>query len=181
MRGFIEHARPTEPCGCQDNRVTLSLAELANARFDVPAKRDECEVRTLPLKLHEAAARSGPDLRASLEGSQIDAVDGQQDVARILAHGHAEDAHAVRQGHVPGHVFERVDRKVGVTAYDHRLDLAHEESLAANLGKWAILDTVARRSNVDFLDREIGKVSPELGAHPARLNESEVTPACCNA
>jgi hypothetical protein len=43
------------------------------------------------------------------------------------------------------------------------------------------LDAVARRSNVDFLDREIGKVPPQLGAHPARLNESEVAPASCNA
>jgi hypothetical protein len=74
-----------------------------------------------------------------------------------------------------------VDGEVSIAAYDHRLDLAHEETLAADVRKWAILDPVTRRSNVDFLDREIWKVSLKLRANPARLNESEVTPACCNA
>ena len=74
-----------------------------------------------------------------------------------------------------------MDGEVRVAAHDHRLHLAHEKPLAADLCERAILDAVAFGANVDFLDGELGEMAPYLLADPTGLDESKITPACCNA
>jgi len=74
-----------------------------------------------------------------------------------------------------------MDGEVRIATHDYRLDLAHEEPFAAHLSEWAILDAVALRSNVDFLDGEPREVVEELLADPTGLYEREIALACGNA
>jgi hypothetical protein len=43
------------------------------------------------------------------------------------------------------------------------------------------LNAVALGANANLLDHELGKVSLQLLADPARLDESKIACACCNA
>jgi hypothetical protein len=98
-----------------------------------------------------------------------------------LSNRHAEDAHSFGQRDITGYVFQRVDREVRLAAHDYRFHLAYEEPFTAHLRQWAILDAVARGSNPDFLDGELGEVTLQLLADPTGLDESKIAPACCNA
>ncbi len=74
-----------------------------------------------------------------------------------------------------------MDCEIRIAPHDHRFHLAHKKPLAAHLGQRTILDAVALGPNVDFLDDDFGEVALYLCADPARLDESKIARACCDA
>ena len=87
MRCLFEHPGARQTGRRQNDRVTLALAKLADACFDVPPERDETEVRALALELDHATARRRPDFGAGAKRSQVRSIERDQNIARVLPRG----------------------------------------------------------------------------------------------
>ena len=129
---LCEHARSRKARRGQDDCIALPFVKLTDACLDVAPERHEAEVGALTLQLNHAPAGGRADFRAAFQRGQIGSVDGDQNVTRVFADGHAQDAHPCCQRNVARNVFQGVDREVRLATDDHRLHLAHEQPLAAD-------------------------------------------------
>ena len=121
-------AEPSQPGGCQHDRVVLPFVELAKPRIDVAANRLDHQIRTGRVDLSDAPQRSRPHL---CTGRQIEELTADHRIARIFPLGSRDDREPRR--HLSRHVLQAVYRQIDAPIQKRVLDLFREQSLVTDL------------------------------------------------
>ena len=80
-------AQPIESCGSQQNRLHLTLGQLAQPRVNIAAKLHRLNVGPEHLQLRAAPLAACAHARAMRKSSKTGMFHGYKDVARVDAHG----------------------------------------------------------------------------------------------
>ncbi|MEX2107212.1 MAG: hypothetical protein WD810_09975 [Solirubrobacterales bacterium] len=154
---------PPQAGGGEDDRVEVSLGELAQAGVDVAVQLLDPQVRARRQQLGAAAQARGAD--PGPLGHVLERPAGPDpDVGRVLARRHRGDLQALR--HLSRQVLGGVDAEVGLTGQQRPLDPVHEARLVPGLAVGGHLDQL-RPAN-------------QLG-HLARLGQSKLAAASGNS
>ena len=136
----LGHVHAVETRDGEEGTVDDVLLELADAGLDVAAEVHALEVGELGEELRLAAEGRSADEGAVGKFREVTVLDGDESVADILAREHAGEDGAL--GKVGGHVLHGVNTDVDAAVEERLVELAGEETLAADVGEGLVENLV---------------------------------------
>src|SRR2546430_977473 len=97
---------------------------------------------------------------------------GDEYITRISTWEEGDQRHV--RGQCRGKVFGTVYRQIDATCSKRRLDLRHEEAIAAYLAQGPVLNFIPFRGDMFHSDIEVGVELEESGTHNLRLRQGEL-------
>ena len=163
--------QPREPGVRKQDRVELSVVELAQARADIAAQLADREIGPKPAQLRLPAQARGSHNRALRQRVEIRVPIRDEGIARVLAGEIRGKRQALRQ--MCRHVLHRMHGDVGAAIEQRRLQFLDEQPLAADRREAAIEQLIALRGHRHEPHREARMHAFEQAAHVFRLPQGE--------
>ena len=156
---------------CEEDGIEVAVVDAAEARVHVSTKRLDAEVGAQRSNLVRASQARGAHGGAARQQAERRELLRHERIGWRFTWRKAGDHEARRQPR--GKIFEAVHGEVRTTFEQRFLDLLHEETLAANLIKGAVLDAVALRDDLEFVDMQVRYNGLEGANERTTLGEGE--------
>ena len=137
----VFEAKPVDACSSQDNAIQIVFIQFFQAGVQVPAKRNDIQIRSVMEKLGGPAKTAGADAGTGFQVFEAEPLAGDQNIKRIFPLRNRAYTEAWR--YIPRHILHAVNGDINATVQKRFFDFLNKQPLAADLGQGHIQNFIS--------------------------------------